>query len=768
MKNYGHFSPDGKEYVITAPGDIPRRWENLMWNKSFYCNAGQDFTVKSFYKHKGGLRSTLSNGSKKYFYIRDRESGAFYRMGTSEASSQVVYGMGYSIYKDVWDGLELSVRLSVPTDLKGEAYTVRVKNIGGAPRKLTVFNYTEVDLAGYPTPFLVKKTKLSFDSARNAIVYHGNDAFCKYPYFNGYLAADVKISSFSTVGEFFLGPKRNKERPAAVIRGQCDNILNQGFVGERLVDNDLTGALQLDVELEPGETREIQLLLAVFQDEAEIHSAISRYLKPGGLDAALCEYQGYLDEVFGKYQINTPDENLNRLFNYWTKHNLLLNALWTRVYSRGFRDVLQDTMGVCSIDASISRQNLLEAMAYVYGSGRCRRAWDAASTALSDEFYTDGPIWIPLAVNEYIKETGDLSVLEVVCPYYDGGEGTVLEHLLAALRFLWSDRGEHNLTLIHEGDWCDSANNIGKAGRGEGVWLNIALYNALIETLELVEYQGNKILADEIRSMATDVYDAVNKNGWDGEWYRFAYDDNGSVVGSYRNEEGRVFLNPQTWAAMSGIAQGERLTQCFKAVDEMLDSEVGPLMLTPPYTKVDRNIGFLTSFHPGYIENGSCYCHAAAFKIVADLKHGRGDRAHDSLMKIIPGGSADQSNTQADCTPYAYTNSRAAMFHPYLGGRAHQFWATGTVSWVWFAFTEHMLGIRRTFEGLRIQPCIHSQWEHYSVIRIFRGCRYEISVNNPNRSQSGIAQIIVNEKPWEGNLLPYEKDGEFKVVVLMK
>ena len=374
---------------------------------------------------------------------------------------------------------------------------------------------------------------------------------------------------------------------------------------------------------------------------------------------------------------------------------------------------------------------------------------------------------MPMAVNEYIKETGEVEILQAQCPYLDAGAGTLLEHMLRAITFLYNDKGQHGLALIHDGDWLDSQHLVGKKGIGEGVWLTIALYKALCDISELLSYIGDTVHKKEIDAMAEVTKNIVNKHGWDGNWFLQAYNDAGNKIGSRICETGKIYTNPQSWAIISGITSAERERQCFAVLDNELDSCFGARMFTPPYTKEDNTIGSTTGFAPGTGGNGSAYCHVSAFKIIADCMRQRGNKAYETMCKIIPGGTADQQNELADCPPYAFTNGRVAPEHPYLAGRCLGIWNTATVAWCWYAISEYMLGIRRTFEGIKINPCIPQDWEECSAVRYYRGAKYIVKIKNPAKKQTGVSRIAVNGEELNSTLLPYDIGGEFRVEVIM-
>jgi cellobiose phosphorylase len=763
MKNYGYFTSDDKEYIITEK-NLPRNWDQFIWNKTFMCKVSNDGSGTSFYKHPDGMRTTLCS-DRRVIYIKDNDSGEVIMLPDDGITA---YGIGYARFEAEKNNLRTEFRISVPQNAAAEGWTINLENKSSSAKNISIYTYINPDLTGYFTPFGVKCYKVAFNGVKNLFTYENADAYCPTTHFNGYFCADTKIDGFETVGEMFFGAGQNRSfiNPYTVKNDTCSNILYQGGGGNHGA-SDMINVMKFNINLAANEQKQIQILCGIYEENNEIENAMRQYMNTGALDTALEQYISDFDKKSETYSIQTPDKTFNRLYNIWGKYNLMFTGRWTRIYSRGFRDILQDTMALCSLDKDLARENILTAAAHIYNSGKCIRAWDNVSTTLSTEFYADGPVWLPMAVNEYIKETGDTEILKEKCPYYDFGADSLLDHMLKAVKFLYNDKGSHGLSLIHDGDWLDSMHLVGTKGKGEGVWLTIALYKALKDLSELLEYLGDYKNKKEIDLMAETTKDTVNKYGWDGRWFLQAYNDAGNKVGGSECAEGKIYTNPQSWAVMSGITSPERENLCFEILDNELDSRFGSRMLTPPYTKQDSTLGTTTGFAPGTFGNGSSYCHVSAFKIVADCKRGRGNKAYETMNKIIPGGTADLNNEISDCPPYAFTNGRVAPEHPYLAGRCLGLWNTATVAWCWFALSEYMLGIRKTFDGLTVNPCIPQEWEKCSAVRYYRGAKYIISIYNPSKKQTGVNKITVNGKLLSGDILPYEKGGEYDVQVIM-
>jgi cellobiose phosphorylase len=725
LSQCGHFSESGEEYILEHRDLEPRQWLNYLWNNRFIAQTTADGDGQSFFRHVGGIRTQL-NGGPRRIYLRDRVSREVHAFPTT--STEVVFGQSYTTWRGEWQGIRIELQISVTDDLPAELWTMRLTETTGRNREFDLISAMQIDLSGYPTPFHITSIRSEYDSARNLLKFVNIDVACPHPYFNGFAACDQPVQHYDAASMMFAG-KGSFDAPGSLQDG--GNLTNTPYGGYGAI-----AALQTAVCLNGDETSNVRFVYGIYDELPELQNGIAKLFAspadwrngPTATDRARNE----------RFMMTTPDAELNRLFNSWAKHNLQFCIHWTRIYSRGFRDVLQDAMGASTIDPDQSREKILAALGHVYRSGRCVRAWDAVNT-----------------------------LLEEVVPWHDGGEASVFDHLLAALNFLYGDRDERGLCRIHDGDWADMCQTLGREGRGVGVWLSIALYNALNETGKLAQHLDKDDLATQMQTRAAEVKQAVNAHGWDGQWYLFAHNDENRAIGTAAAKEGRIFLNPQSWAVLSGLAEGERKQACLKAIDTELDSTIGPYLLAPAYTDMDAGVGSVTGSPTGVIENGSCYCHAAAFKIVADCVAGRGAQAYKTLRAIMPGGSADQQIENADCPPFAFTNSRAAMWHPYLAGRSLGLWVTGTVAWSWVACTEYILGIRKTFDGLIIDPCIPAQWDGFSVQRLYRGCTYEITVANPEHVEHGVREIRVDGEIWKEPVLPIRPGRIVKVVVTM-
>ena len=552
-----------------------------------------------------------------------------------------------------------------------------------------------------------------------------------HEWFNGFIASNVKPTAFETSHKGFLGTYGSIVAPEALK-------------AEKLADNyaaceQMCGVMQHDVRLHSKEEACLYILIG---DADEITTAADICEKLFAGSKIEDDYQALLDlkqETSSSIYVSTPNEKINCLTNYWLKQQVQLCAEVGRDTGKGFRDQLQDAWAVASFNPELAKEKILETLTYMYSDGRCVRGW----LPLDHHIYSDGPTWIAPTINAYIKETGDVEFLHHPVKYLDEGEDTVWEHILTAVRFASEDIGEHGLVHSRDGDWNDSLNMTGLQGKGESVWTSIALCYALKNTAEMAEVLlQDQTVRDEMLARRDRMVKAINEQAWDGEWYLAAINDYNEKVGSHEEQEGSIYLNSQTWAILVEVAEGERAKQCIESVDKYLDSDYGPLTLYPTYTKFNNRIGRLTSFIPGIWENGTPYCHGGTFKVVADCLLGRGDKAYETILKIMPDSETNPS-THSGCEPYALTNMYFGPDNPQKGKTLFA-WVTGTAGWMFRAVVQYMLGFYPEYDGYTLNPCIPSSWGEVTLTRKFRGDIYHITIKNEGKKQSGASHVTLD------------------------
>ena len=748
--SFGHFSPDGTEYIVTKPFAPPRAQINFLWNDTLISGLNQfgsgDGVFNNqtlMYNHPKG-RVRLIRDGRRYFYLRDNETGEFWNTGlfptnTPGAELTTHVGLGYSRFIMKWSGIVSESRVFLAPDEPVEIWEFTLRNESAKERDLWLCPFIEWLLGGYSTfssPYSYLRS--AFDEKNRAVLSYNTSDERPHDRYNAFVATDGDIQQWCGGRRDFLGPFGNPAQPASMMDGKLS--CKEAWCEE------LAGAMAIGIKLAAGEERKIAVILGSFDTETEKERLIQKVLPASYRAAAWSRLKQEKQPMLDAVRIQTPDEQVNRLVNIWSKQQIQLCVEFGRDGARGFRDTLQDAWGIAPFNSPLAKAKIKETLAHQYADGHGVRGW----LPLQPHHYSDGPAWIAPTVAAYLKETGDRSFLDEKVPYLDQGEATVLEHTLTGIRHLSGDLGIHGLVLAHEGDWNDSLNWMGRAGKGESVWTSMALYHSCNVIAEMArELLKDSALEQEMLERAARIEKAIQEHGWDGKWYLAGWSDFGNPVGSSTNKEGRIYLNTQTWAVLTGLATGERKELCLKAVDEMLESEHGSLTLWPHYTAADENVGRVTMLLPGMYENGTPYCHGTAFKIVTDIVAGRPDEALRGWRKVMPDNAAHPSIVSG-CEPYAFTNQ-------YLGpanGRAGDSisgWITGTAGWMFRAVLEYFCGVKPGYDGFTVEPCLPGEWDHVNIHRVLRGKTYEIKIQ---RSSGGYS-IEVNGAAYPGGVLPY-------------
>jgi len=752
QRAFGHFSDDGLEYVITDPLAAPRAQVNFLWNDTIISAVNQFGTGDGIfndrtlmYNHPRGRVQIIRNG-RRYFYLQDRETGTLWSTGYlpvkrpgGRLTTRV--GLGYSVFEMEDAGIRSSARIRVAPDEPVEIWEFELTNADDRPRRIRLAPYVEWDLGGYPV-FSSRFSYLrgTFDASHHAVLGMNTSDERPHERYNAFLATDRPVREWCGGPRDFFGPYGEPTRPQALVEG--------GFSCREAWCENLAASLAIDFELAAGATERCCVLIGSFDHPAEKDRLIEKVLDPDYREETWRRLRGEKKRMIDTIRVRTPDERVNLLTNVWVKQQIQLCVEFGRDGARGFRDTLQDAWAAAPFNAPLARAKIVETLRHQHRDGHGIRGW----MPLQPHHYSDGPVWIACAICGYLKETGDFGLLEERVPYLDEGIGTVLEHMMAGVRFLSEDTGAHGLVLAHEGDWNDSLNWMGRGGKGESVWTSIGLRYALSEMIELAEVVlRNDDLAEECRGRQARIEEAVRSHGWDGEWYLAGYSDAGHPVGSHGNAEGRIFLNPQTWALLAGLATGERKRKCLEAIDRHLESAHGSLTLWPPYTSRDDGVGRVTMLLPGMYENGTPYCHGTAFKIVADCLAGRADEAFASYRKVMP-DTPEHPSTVSGCEPYAFTNQ-------YLGpdnaraGASISGWITGTAGWMFRAMVEYICGIQPGYRGFAVRPCLPRGWAGVTVERQLRGTAYRIVAR---RRAEGM-ETRVNDRLVPDGFVPYEE-----------
>ncbi len=764
MLQTGYFK-GGNEYVVTSTNP-PRPLLNYVWNarilsgiNNFGGGVGAyGVRAQSYIDAEGKGRCSVIRDGNRYFYIKDMNTGKTFNPGWYPCKTDVknyscTHGLGYSIITSECDGVVATAKVFVNNSDPAEIWTITVENKSGEAKSLKLFSFVEFQLEGYQR-YSDYNSYVYGEKDGNVIMCH-NDAMEKpHNWFNGFMATDVDPDGFDTSKRAFLGVYGDVRMPKAVEEGKLSNSY---AACEQMV-----GAFEHSIELSDGESKTIHVLIGCCDTMATAKAFAESILAPGNIDAEfealVARKQALAADIF----VNTPEEKINNFANYWLKQQVSLCAEVGRDTGKGFRDQLQDAWAVASFDKELAKGKILETLMYEYSDGRCVRGW----LPLDHHVYSDGPTWIAPTVNAYIKETGDVDFLNEKVKYLDEGEDTVWEHILTAVRFASDDVGEHGLVHSRDGDWNDSLNMTGLKGKGESVWTSIALCYGLQNVAEIArEILHDEAIVAEMKEREERMKAAINREAWDGEWYLAAINDYNEKVGTHTEKEGMIYLNSQTWSILSGVADAERGEKCMESVEKYLNSDYGPLTLFPTYTKFNNRIGRLTSFVAGIWENGTPYCHGGTFKIVADCLLGRGDKAYEDMMKILPDSQTNPTE-HSGCEPYALTNMYFGPDNPRRGETLFA-WVTGTAGWMFRAITQYMCGFHPSYDSFTLNPCIPADWKEISVRRKFRGDTYLITVKNPDGKQSGASKVTVDGKPSDAQVKIFGDGAEHIIEIVM-
>lgn len=790
MKEYGHFSEDGREYIITRP-DTPRPWINYLSNDKYCALCSQTGGGYSFYQSSGYDRITmeypalvvLRDRPGRYIYLRDANTGEFWSpcwqpVRKDLDSFESRHGMGYTRIKSSYGGIETKITYFVPRRDDLEVWMVSIRNAGKEPRRLQAFAYTKWCLANYAYNMIENsfsnlfnetsvEDEILFFSTRFWNVSQGgggnpNARWDKYAFFT----ANFDLHGFDCFEEEFLGVYHSWHDPVAVQEGRCRNSIGNG--------KDICGALQHDFDLAPGEEKRFVVLLGVAGGIDEAKVLKSRYDTWEEAERGLAEMKGYWDNYLGRTFCETPDSEFDLAINYWNKYQAWVTSRWSRMDSYyigggsilGHRDSWQDMLAILPNDLDWARQRVIYLLEHQYPDGSTLHNWDPITNLGVKTGHSDDPLWLVMGVIEYLKESGELVFLDENVRYYDGGSETVRQHVLRAIDYTLAHMSERGIPLIMSADWNDGLDYVGRQGRGESTMVAHHLAWMLRELATLMWFVGSDALAEKYCEERDKLIRAINEHLWDGDWYIRGTRDDGEAFGSTRNMEGRIYLNAQSWAVLGGSAPRERAIRCMDSAARHLDTEYGPCLFLPAYREPDPKMGIITRFAPGTKENGTIFCHPVCWAVMAECILGRGDRAYD-IYKRTSFVTRGKNPNLYKVEPYVYAEYIHGVDSPTFG-EGEFTWTTGTAAWMWKVAIEYILGVRPEFRGLLLDPCIPHEWDGFKLRRRFRRATYEIEVTNPEHVSQGIARISVDGEHWDSHLLPVFSDGKtHKVQVVM-
>jgi cellobiose phosphorylase len=793
-EKFGYFDDENYEYVITTPF-TPTPWINYLGNDQFYgliSNTGGGYCFDRDPKFRRLTRYRynsvpLDNGGR-YFYLNcDGEywSATGRPVNTELDQYSCRHGMGYSRFNASKNDIASEVTSFIPLGVKAEVHSLTLTNQSANNKTVNVFSFIEWCLWNAEDDGANFQRNLSTGEVEveDNTIYHKTEYRERRNHYAFY-SVNQDITGYDTNRESFLGPYRGFDRPIAVEQAQSSNSWARGWSP--------IASHHLKIELKPGESQTLVFTLGYVEVNEEQKWAsknvinkepakhlMAKFDSPEKVKEELAKLNAYWHDLLTKFTVHTPDDKFNRAVNIWNQYQNMVTFNLSRSASfyesgigrgMGFRDSNQDTIGFAHMVPEKVKERILDLSATQKQDGSAYHQYQPLTKKGNANIggnFNDDPMWMVLSTANYIKETGDFSILDEMVCYDDQDTPTHnhFDHLLRAFNHVVNNLGPHGLPLIGRADWNDCLNlncfsedpnesfqttQRGPSDVAESVMIagQFVLYGR--EFVALCEQTGRHELARSCATQVAQMELTIEQHAWDGEWFLRAYDSRGEKIGSQENTEGKIFIESQGFCAMAKIGtQSNKSIQALDSVATHLSTEFGVMLNQPAFSRYSKYMGEITSYPPGYKENAGIFCHNNPWITIAEAMHGRGNKALDYFSKITPSYLED-IQTLHKTEPYVYSQMVAGRdaANP---GEAKNSWLTGTAAWSYYAATQYILGIRPTYTGLIIDPCIHSSWQQLLVNRTFRGAQYAIEIHNPKGLQTGEVSLIIDGHAIEGN-----------------
>ena len=808
---FGYFDDANREYVITTP-KTPLPWINYLGCNDFFSLISNTCGGYSFYKDAKLLRltryrynDTPNDVNGKYFYIKDGDTiwnPGWKPTKTELDSYECRHGIGYSRFISSKNDVQASVLAFVPMNDTCEINQVKLTNNSSSVKTLSLFSYVEWCLWNADDD--MKNFQRNFSTGEVEIVdstiFHKTEYRERRNHYAIY-SVNTEIAGFDTIRDEFLGAYNGTDDPTAVKNGACTNSVASGWQP--------IASHQINITLNPGETKSFVFVLGYIENPEDekweskgvvnkkrAYEMLDRYKTDADVDKAFAELNEYWNGLLSKYTVKSSNDKVDRMVNIWNQYQCMVTFNMSRSASyyesgigrgMGFRDSCQDLLGFVHLIPDRARERIIDIASTQFQDGSAYHQYQPLTKKGNSDIgsgFNDDPLWLIAGTSAYVRETGDTTILTEMVPYdNDMSVATpLMGHLKRSFDYTVNHKGPHNLPLIGRADWNDCLNlncfsehpgeSFQTFGPSEGpVAESVFIAGMFVkygeEYAQLCELMGDQKEAAYAREEVAKMYDAVLKDGWDGDWFVRAYDAYGQKIGSKECEEGQIYIESNGFCSLAGIGVKEGLAKkALDSVKEKLDTKYGVMILQPAYTRYHLELGEISSYPPGYKENAGIFCHNNPWVSIAETVIGRGDRAFEIYQKTCPAYCEEFSEIHRT-EPYVYSQmvaGRDAKFH----GEAKNSWLTGTAAWTFVNVSQYILGVYPTHNGLSIDPCVPKDFGDFELTRKFREGIYNIKVQNPDKVEKGIKSITVDGKAIDGCVIPYVKGKEtYDVVVTM-
>ncbi|WP_462374985.1 GH36-type glycosyl hydrolase domain-containing protein [Segatella buccae] len=810
-KRYGHFDDEHREYVITDP-KTPWPWINYLGNEDFFSLISNTAGGYSFYKDAKFRRLTryrynsvpMDNGGR-YFYLKDGDT--IWNPGWKPCKTPLDFyecrhGMNYTRITGRKNAIEASVLFFVPLHTWGEVQKLTLQNLGTETKTLKLFSFQEwclwnaaTDMENFQRNFSTGEVEVE-----GSVIYHKTEYRERRNHYAFY-SVNASIDGYDTDRETFVGLYNEFAEPEAVVEGRARNSFAHGWSP--------IASHYIEVTLAPGESCDFVFLLGYVENAPEEKFAgkqtinkekalrmIADFDTTAKVDRAFDELKAYWDSLLSVFTLKSGNAKLDRMVNIWNQYQCMITFCMSRSASffesgigrgMGFRDSNQDLVGFVHQIPERARARIIDIASTQFPDGGCYHQYQPLSKRGNNDIgggFNDDPCWLIFGTVAYIKETGDFSILDEMVPFDNqpGSEVTLFEHLKVSMNHVLNNLGPHRLPLIGRADWNDCLNlncfswdpnesfqtteNKSEGSKAESLMIAGLFVVTGKDYVELCRHLGKHEEAERMAQAVSDMEEAVKKHGWDGNWFLRAYDFFGNKIGSHENEEGKIFIESQGWCTMAGIGLEDGFVdKALDSVKERMECEHGIVLNNPAYTTYHVEMGELSSYPEGYKENAGIFCHNNPWVIIGETVAGRGDDAWSHYTKILPSYVEEKYQTLHKVEPYVNCQMVAGK-DAARPGEGKNSWLTGTAAWMWYTVSEFILGIKPSYDGLTIDPCLPTSAKEYEVCRKFRGAEYIIKVKNPKGVNKGVRSLLLDGQRMEGNTVPFSK-GRHTLEVVM-